>query len=326
VRPLRRRAVLGLSIAAVGVPVGTAAQSSNVFRLGMIVPSRAQPGVSAFEKHLHELGYLEGRNLHVDAVEIVGADPERVPQAAVRLVRAGVDAILASGPEVTLKVATAATATVPVVMVAIDYDPLARGYAKSLARPNGNVTGIFLQQIELTPKRLELLAAAVPGVARTLVFWDRISADQYKAAQAAGEALHLPVEGIEFTDRPYDYDQALSGLGEGHHAALLQTASPAFFVDRERLAAAALRRRLPSMFALREWVEAGGLMSYGASVTGMYRLAADYVDRIAKGAKPADLPIEQPTKFELVINLKTAKALGLAIPPTLLVRADEVLE
>jgi putative ABC transport system substrate-binding protein len=322
-----RRSVLGLCLtAAAGLPVRAVAQPAKLLRIGMIVPSRKQPGVRAFEQRLRELGYAEGRNLAIEAVETAGTDGSRLPQAAARLAGAGVDAILAAGPEIALKSAIAATRTVPIVMDAIDYDPLALGYVQSLARPDGNVTGVFLRQIELTPKRLQLLAAAAPGIARIVVFWDRISADQYKATQAAGDVMHLEIEGIEFADRPYDYDKALGGLGEDHRAALLQMTSPAFYIDRDRLAAAALQHRLPSMFAFREWVDAGGLMSYGPSVTGTYRLAADYVDRIAKGARPADLPIEQPTRFELVINHRTAKALGLAVPADLLARADEVLE
>jgi len=211
-------------------------------------------------------------------------------------------------------------------MVANDYDPLARGYVASLARPGGNVTGVFLQQIELTPKRLDLLTQTIPELARVVVLWDRFSADQFEAAREAARSLKIPLHGIECTDPPYDYERALAGVEGGHRDALSQMTSPVFFVDRQRLVAMALDHRLPSIFAFRQWVDEGGLMSYGASLTDMGRLAADYIDRIAKGAKPADLPVEQPTKFELVVNLKTAKALGLTVQPSILARADEVIE
>jgi len=245
---------------------------------------------------------------------------------AAELVGRGVDTIFAGEPELAVKLAVTATKTVPVVMIANDYDPVARGYVASLARPGGNVTGVFLQQIELTPKRLEFLTEAVPGMARVVVLWDRYSADQFEAAREAARSLKIPLDGIECTDPPYDYERALAGVEGGHRDALLLITSQVFFVDRQRLAAVALDHRLPSIFAFRQWVDEGGLMSYGARLTDMGRLAADYVDRIAKGAKPADLPVQQPTRFELVVNLKTAKELGLTIPPLILARADDVIE
>ena len=178
----------------------------------------------------------------------------------------------------------------------------------------------------MTAKRLDLLAETVPELARVFVLWDRFTVDQFKAAREAGRVLKIPVEGIECVGKSYDYERAFTGVDGGHRQALLPTSSPVFMTDRQRLAAAALNHRLPSMFGFREWADAGGLMSYGPSLTGMYRLAAGYIDRIMKGAKPAALPIEQPTKFELVVNLKTAKVLGLSLPPAMLMRADEVIE
>jgi putative ABC transport system substrate-binding protein len=157
------------------------------------------------------------------------------------------------------------------------------------------------------------------------VLWDRSSADQFEAVRQTAQSSKIPLDGIECTDPPYDYE-ALAGANGGHRDVLLQMTSPLFFLDRKRIAATAQDRRLPSMFPARQYVDVGGLMSYGASITGMNRLVADYVDRIAKGAKPADLPVQQPTTFELVINLTTANALGLTIPPSILARADEVIE
>jgi len=323
---VRRRAVLAL-LAGTTMPLPfAAAEPAKVFRLGMLSFTPPGPGIRALERRLQALGWEEGRNLQIDFVQLDATDADRSLAMAAELVGRGVDAIYAGGPELAVKLAVTATRTLPVVMVANDYDPVARGYVASLARPGGNVTGVFLQQIELTPKQLEFLTEAVPEVARVVVLWDRFSADQFEAVQEAARSLNIPLDGIECTDPPYDYERAFAGIEGGHRDALLQMTSPVFFVDRQRLAALAINHRLPSMFAFRQWADADGLMSYGASLTDMGHLAADYVDRIAKGAKPADLPVQQPTKFELVINLKTAKALGLTIPPSILARADEVIE
>jgi putative ABC transport system substrate-binding protein len=212
-------------------------------------------------------------------------------------------------------------------MVAIDYDPLARGYVSSLARPGGNVTGISIPQIELTEKRLQIVREAFPDVPAIAVFWDKISADQWHAAENAAPKLGLRLAGIEFREQPYDYERALAQLPLEHRRVLMVLTSPIFAVpDRARLPDFALRHRMASIFSLRQYVDVGGLMSYGVSFTALYRRSAEIVDRVARGAKPADLPIEQPTTFEFVANLKTARALGLHIPPTFLARADEVIE
>jgi putative ABC transport system substrate-binding protein len=303
-----------------------AGEPEKAFRLGVLQATPPGPGYRAFVEQLRVLGYEEGRNLQIDYVQLDSTDLDRSLTMTAELVGRGVDAIRAGGPEFALKTAVAATKTVPIVMVATDYDPLARGYVASLARPGGNVTGVFLQQIELTPKRLEVLTQTVPDLARVVVLWDRISADQFEAAREAARSLKIQLDGIECADPPYDYDRVLAGVDGGHRDVLLLMTSPLFMEDRQRLAVVARDHRLPSMFAVRQWVDAGGLMSYGVSLTGMNRLAADYVDRIARGAKPADLPVQQPTRFELVVNLKTAKSLGLTIPPSILLLADEVIE
>lgn len=212
-------------------------------------------------------------------------------------------------------------------MVAFDSDPLAHGYVASLARPGGNVTGVFLQQIQLTAKRLDFLLQAVPGIARVVVLWDRVSADQLPAARAAAKSRNIRLDAIECADPPYDYGRLLAGVDGARGDTLLPMTSPFFSaVDRRRLPEAALAHRLPSMFATHEFAEAGGLMSYGADLAAMWRLAARYVDRIARGAMPADLTVQQPTIFELVVDLETAKALGLTVPPAILARADEAIE
>jgi len=237
-----------------------------------------------------------------------------------------VSILMAAGTEIALKSALAATDTLPIVMLAIDYDPIALGYVTSLARPTGNVTGIFLQQIDLTTKRLQVVKDVFPDLRAATVFWDWISADQFRAVQSAALAIGVQLFGSELREQPYDYETALEQAPSDYRAWLFVMTSPFLFRDRARLAEFALRHRAASVFAFREWVDAGGLLSYGPSINGMYRRAADYVDRIARGAKPSDLPIEQPTKFEFVLNLKTAKEIGLATPTALLLRADEVIE
>ena len=266
---MKRRAVLAL-LAGATMPLPFAAgEPTKAFRLGVLALGPPGPSIHALEQRLQMLGWEEGRNLRIDYVQLDGTDADRSLAMATELVGRGVDTIYASGPELAVKSAVTATKTLPVVMVANDYDPLARGYIASLARPGGNVTGVFLQQIELTSKQLEFLTQSVPGFARVIVLWDRFSADQFEAAQEAARSLKIPLDGIECADPPYDYERALAGVEGGHRDALLQMASPVFFVDRQRLPAVALAHRLRSMFAFRQWVDEGGLMSYGASVTDM---------------------------------------------------------
>jgi putative tryptophan/tyrosine transport system substrate-binding protein len=241
------------------------------------------------------------------------------------LVRRKVDVIVTTGQEAAVKAAKQATATIPIVMLAVDFDPVALGYASSLARPSGNVTGVSLNQTELTGKRLELLKET-PDITRVIVLWDAIGADQVEGAAAAAQILKLPIKSVELRNPPYDYAGALEAANSRPGDALLFLTSPFFNRDRHRLGELALQHRLPSMFANRQYTDAGGLISYGPSYPAMFRLAADYVDRILKGAAPADLPIQQPTTFELIVNLKTAHALRLTIPQSILARADEVIE
>jgi ABC-type uncharacterized transport system substrate-binding protein len=324
---MKRREFIGLlGGAAAAWPIAARAQQPPaILRVGLVgVQPRTTAIYVAFLQRMAELGYEEGKNFVFDYVQVPNIEGyERGYQE----LAGRVDIFFASGPEMGLKSALAAAGTQPIVMVAVDYDPLARGYVTSLARPTGNLTGIFFQQIELTAKRLQLVKEAFPEVQAVTVFWDRISADQWRAAQSAAAGLGLRLVGIEFREQPYDYERAVAQVPSEGRRVLIVLTSPVFAVpDRARLPDFALRHRLASMFSLREFVNVGGFMSYGASFTAMFRRAAEYVDRIARGAKPADLPIEQPTKFELVINLKTAKALDLAIPDKFLALADEVIE
>jgi len=271
-----------------------------------------------------ELGYQEGKTFTFDFVLI--AREEDYETGYRTLAAREPDIVLATGVEIALKSALAATRTLPIVMIAIDYDPFARGYVTSLARPSGNVTGVFFQQIELAAKRIQLVKDTFPDVPGATMFWDRSSADQWKAAQNAAATLGLRLSGIELREPPYDYERALREAPPDHRGIVIVGTSAFFFRDRERIADFAVRHRIASVFVFREWVEAGGLLSYGPSITAQFVRVAEFVDRIARGAKPADLPIEQPTKFELVVNLKTARAIGIEPSTAILLRADEVIE
>jgi putative ABC transport system substrate-binding protein len=271
-----------------------------------------------------ELGYTEGTNFSFEFVQVSNVGDYAGGYRD--LVGRKVDVLLGSGPEITLKSALAATRTLPIIMMAIEYDPIARGYVTNLARPSGNITGIFLQQIELAEKRVQLLKEGFPQLPAAMGFWDATSVDQWRATETAATKLGLRLAGFELRDPPYDYDRVFTQSTSDHRGGLFVMVSPFFFRDRNRLAEFALRQRIVSMFGFREAVDAGGLVSYGPNLNLLHRRMADYVDRIAKGAKPADLPIEQPAKFELVINLKTAKSIGVTVPHSLLLLAEETIE
>lgn len=302
-------------------------QEARMLRVGAVSlrTLAAAPHLLVFLKRMEELGYVQGRNFVFEFVQAPNA--AGYEGAYQELAKRELDIMLASGPEIALKSALAVAGSLPIVMIAVDYDPLTRGYVPNLARPGGNVTGLFLQQIELTGKRLQLMQEAFPDVKAVTVFWDRISADQWQATQSAAARLGLHVHGIKFSVQPYDFERAWAEVAAEYRGALIVLASPVFTVpERRRLPDFALRHRIPTMVFISAYVRAGALMSYGASFTGMFRRAAEYVDRIAKGAEPAELPIEQPTKFELVVNLKTAEALGITLPAEIMLRADEVIK
>jgi len=307
-------------------PLIAAARDAKMLRVGAaaLAPLKS-PTRTAFLKRMTELGYEQGRNFTFEFVRV--KNRAAFGSAYRELVAREVDLLLACGQEICLKSALAAAGDLPIVMVAVDYDPIARGYVQSLARPGRNVTGVSFQQITLTKKRLQLMKEAFPDVKATSVFWDWVSANQWQAVQTIADALGYPVQGVELRNRPYDFDRAFAQVAPKYRGALMVLASPIFkFPNRRRLPDLALRHRIPTMFFISSYVKAGGLISYGVSFTKLFRRAAEYVDKIAKGAKPAELPIEQPTKFELVVNLKTAKTLGITIPPSILLRADEIIE
>jgi putative ABC transport system substrate-binding protein len=233
--------------------------------------------------------------------------------------------IVATGPETSLQAVVGASGFVPVVIVAINFDPLARGYVPSLARPDGNITGFVFQQLELAQKQVELLTQAFPDRTRLVLLFDALSG-QLDAAEQAAKALNLQMRALRLENPPYDFDAAFRDAAAGGAQMALVLSSPFFLPQRDQIVALANAHRLPAMFIVKHWAQAGGLMSYGADFALMYRRAADYVARILKGTKPSDLPVEQATKFELVVNLKTAKAIGIELPTAILLRADEVIE
>jgi putative tryptophan/tyrosine transport system substrate-binding protein len=323
---MRRRKFIKVVVGSViAAPLAARSQPSRVLRVGVLgVTPRAGPLWAAFEQRLRELDYIDGQNLAVEFIQ-VNLQDEIIRAAVSKLVADDVDIIVTAGNEFAAGAALQASRVTPIVIAAIDYDPLALGYIASLARPGGNVTGLFFEQIDLTVKRLQLIKEAAPERPNVVVLWDRASAGQWQAAQRAAPTLQLQLTDVQLSKQPYDYEQALRGTADGR-SALLVMSSPIFFNDRKLLAELTQRHRLPAAFGQRDFAELGGLLSYGPDFIALFRRVAEYVYRIAKGASPADLPVEQPTKFQLVINLKTATTLGLTIPQSLLVGADEVIE
>jgi putative ABC transport system substrate-binding protein len=327
----RRTFLAGAGAALLATPlVAEAQQADKVARIGYLATSQAGSlrAPEAFLQGLRDLGYVEGRNV---AIEIRSAEgkPERFPALAAELVALKVDVILVGSTPQALA-AKQATKTIPIVFIGA-ADPVGSGLVTSLARPGGNVTGSSNLAQGLFGKRLEQLTQAVPGVSRVAVLWhpgtlgDRTEKEMLKAADVAARALGVGLQFVEARG-PEDFDRAFSDMTRARAGALTVLPSNMFTNERRRLVDLAAKNRLPAVYPFREFVDAGGLMSYGANIPDLSRRAATYVDKILKGVKPADLPVEQPTKFELVVNLKAAKALGLTIPPSLLQRADEVIQ
>jgi putative ABC transport system substrate-binding protein len=328
----RRTFLAGSGAVLLAAPFAAEAQqAAKIARIGWLatINLAASPHLpEAFRQGLRDLGYVEGRNVVIEYRSAEGK-LEGLPTLAAELVALKVDVILA--PTILAAVAAKQTTwTLPIVFDAAT-DPVGSGLVTSLARPGGNVTGLSILAPELVGKCLELLKQADPGVSRVAVLWqpgglgERTEKDQLKEAEVAARALGVRLQFVEARG-PADFDRAFSDMTRARAGALTVLLSPMLFNERRRLADLAAKNRLPAVYQLREFVDAGGLMAYGANVVDLYRRAATYVDKILKGAKPADLPVEQPSKFELVINLKTAKALGLTIPQSVLGRADEVIQ
>jgi putative ABC transport system substrate-binding protein len=327
---MRRREFFGvLGGAAAAWPLGTGAQStSRVPQIGFLGNSTAALEanlVGPFRDGLRDLGYIEGQNISIEYRWAEG-NYERFPALIRELIALKVDVMVTAGTPATLAVKKTAT-SIPLVMAAVG-DPVGTGIVASLARPGGNITGLSGMAPDLEGKRLELLREFVPGLSRVGVFWNPANAFNPTAmAQARAAAEVLRIELLPLAVRTTEeLDDALAAIVKERPGALIIFADRIFLHNRVRMMEFAAKNRLPSVNAYRELVEAGGLMSFGPSYEDMHRRAAIYVDKILKGAKPGDLPIEQPTKFVLLVNLKVAKALGLEVPPTVLVRADEVIE
>src|SRR5215813_9795589 len=304
---------------------GAAQTTLTTLRVGMAtIAPRNAPHIVAFVDRMAALSFHEGDNFSLEHVAV--ASIEGYDAAFRELARRNVDIFVAFGNEVAAAAARSAAQGRPIVLLALAFDPFAKGYAASLAHPGGNITGIFSRQVELAAKRIELMREALPHARRFAVLWDSASEDQAAAAQAQAQRLALAVDLVEIKGGQPDYAAALASFSIADQEPVIVSESPVFVRDQVKLGRLLLERRLPAIGAAKEDAQAGALLSYGVSLSGALREVADYVARIAKGAKPSELPIAQPRSFELLVNLKAAKLLDIAIPPALLARADEVIE
>ena len=331
---MKKAAVLSILLVAIVLAVGVVAkaqQPKKVARIGYLSPfdpASDSNGTEAIRLGLREGGYIEGQNTAIEYRYAEGK-LDRLPELAAELVRLKVDVIVVAGGGKSPRAVKNATKTIPIVMAGLPNDPVETGMVESLARPGGNVTGLSSLSRELAGKRLELFKEAVPKLARVAVLYDpalRGSSREVKEdLPVAASALRLSIQLWEIRAAG-DFEKVFAALNKQRPDGLYVSAGPLVINNQERIVAFALKSRLPSMFGNRERVEAGGLMSYGADIADSYRRVAYYVDRILKGAKPADLPVEQPMKFELVINLKTAKQIGVTIAPEVLARANRLIK
>ena len=333
-KPLPRREILCTGIGASALLLLSRAgfaqkKPARSYRIGLLFPG--SPGATAhlgeaFKRTLVDLGYTEGRDVAVESRHADGA-VEKIPAVAAEMVRAKFD-IIVSATDPGVAAVKRHTQTIPIVMVGAT-DPVGTGFVESLARPGGNVTGLSTMSAELSGKRVELIREIVPGIARIAFLWNpdvRGALFAYKETENAARAMRIQLQSVELT-RGDDLEQALAAIAQQRAQALIaQAPNPVLFSRRDQIVGFAQRNRLPSMYGQNEFADAGGLISYGPSAAESYVQAARYVDKILKGAKPADLPVQQPTRFELVLNLKTAKALGITIPPSVMVRADRVIQ
>src|SRR5712691_11404084 len=320
--------LMTLTLSLLAAPlIAEAQQPTHVHRIGYLLGTtrEQEPYVEGFLEGMRALGYVEGQNLVMEYRYAEG-QYERLPALAAELVRLKVDVLLVVSTPAALA-AKQATTTIPIVMMG-GGDPVGSGLVASLARPGGNVTGLATLDPEVVGKQLEFLKDVLPTVSRVAILWNPANpahALMVREADVAAQTLGVQLHRVEARG-PEAFDRAFAAMTSAHAGALLVLGDAMFFEHRRRLIELAATSRLPTMHNVREFVEAGGLICYGVSQPDQWRRAATYVDKILKGAKPADLPVEQPTKFELIINLKTAEALGLTIPPTLLFQADEVIQ
>ena len=322
---MKKKVTLLLSAMLFALCVPAQAQQAKVPRIGF---TSNNPGalVEAFRQGLRDLGYVEGKNILVEYRYIEG-DRDRIPSLVAELLQLNVDILVATSPP-TIRAAKQATKSIPIVMVT-PQDPVATGAVNSLARPGGNITGVTTLTRELSGKSLELLKEVIPGVSRVGVLamaGPTVPGNALKEYEAAGRALKIPIQSLLVQSPNPDIEGAFREARKGRVSALVAARNNVVAPHTRKIAELAIKNRLPSMLERTDYAEVGGLMSYGANDADLYRRAATYVDKILKGTKPADLPVEQPTKFEFVINLKTAKQIGLTIPPNVLARADRVIK
>jgi putative tryptophan/tyrosine transport system substrate-binding protein len=318
--------ILAILVLALFVPAH-AQQQTKVYRIGTLSGasvSSLEPRLEGFRQGLRKLGYVDGRNIVIEYRSADGS-VDRLPDLALELARLKVDCIVTAGPRPT-RAARQATTTIPIVMTTYGGDPVADGLIASLARPGGNITGLTNVSTELADKRLEFLKETISKLSRVAIFWDgRGSSIDLKETEAAARLLKIQLIPVEIRSFE-ELENAFRSAAKSRADAFLTDSSGFFNTHQKRIIELAAKHRLPGMYTEQEFVRAGGLMTYAANITDLYRRAATYVDKILKGAKPAELPIEQPTKFELMINLKTAKQIGLTIPPNVLARADTVIK
>ena len=318
---IRAALAVALALGLLVAPLAAEAQAGKIARLGVLLFSTPEgdPNLQAFGKGLSELGYVEGKNL-TTLYRYAEGKPERLTNLAALKP----DVIFALGGDVA-PFARTATNTIPIVM-SVSVDPVQTGLVQSLARPGGNVTGVTFVSSELAAKRLQLLKEAAPGISRVAVLWNPDHIDpEYRETQSAARMLGVHAQSLEVRGAA-DFEAAFQAALAGRAEALMVVSSRLMTLNRQRITDFAVKNRILIVSGWGPWAVTGGLLSYGPDLDALVRRAAVYVDKILKGAKPADLPVEQPTKFELVINLKTAKALGLTIPQSLLLRADRIIE
>jgi putative ABC transport system substrate-binding protein len=279
----------------------------------------------AFLAELRKLGFTEGENLIVEFRRIEKESSKSLAVLA-ELINSKVDVLVAFGPEIVLKAAAEATQVIPIIMIATNFDPIAGGYVSNIARPSGNITGLVFLAPELAAKQLELLTEAFPNGQPIAALWESDSAEQFNAAQRVAQSRHIELSSHKLEKLPIDFDEAFTAIVHDGSRSVLVLSGPSFTAQRSHIADLAIQHRLPTMFTFKLYVEAGGLMSYGIDFVPISRRAASYVAKILRGAKPSDLPVEQPSNFEFTLNLKTAKAIGVTLPTSILLRADEVIE
>jgi putative ABC transport system substrate-binding protein len=302
-----------------------AQQSAKIPRIGILfIGGRDQPHLQSFKQSLREHGYVEGKNIVLDYRYAEGKY-DRLPSLVTELVQEKIDVIVVTS-SISARAARQVTRTIPIVMTS--GSPVERGLAESFSKPGGNVTGLSVLALELGGKRLELLKETFPRMARVAALWNSTESESvmgFKQTQDAAKAFALELHSTELRNAG-DIDKTFAELAKARVDALLVVLGPLVTLHSKRIVEVALKQRLPGMYPTRQFAEEGGLMAYGPLMSDLYRRAGDYVDKILKGAKPADLPVEQPTKFELAINLITAKQIGLTIPPNVLARADKVIK